>query len=68
MRGRVFASNATLINLTSPVSLAATGALAGPLGPVTIVALSGLGLMGVGALGFLASLRQRDMLTAPVSA
>jgi hypothetical protein len=60
LRGRVFASNATLINLTSPVSLAAAGALAAPLGPVTIVLVSGLGLMGVGALGFLASLRQRE--------
>lgn len=67
MRGRVFASFFTIINLTAPISLAVTGALS-DLGPVALFTASGLGLMGVGALGFLASLSHREDAPATASA
>ena len=67
MRGRVFASYTTLMNLTAPISLSITGATATALGPVTLIAASGIGLMGVGALGFVASFRQRAE-SAPAAA
>ena len=65
MRGRVFASYSTSMNLTAPISLSITGATATALGPVTLIAASGIGLMGVGALGFLASFRRSDPAPAP---
>jgi hypothetical protein len=57
MRGRTFATFGTTMNLTSPISLAATGALAATLGPVVLISASGIGLMAVGALGLAAWLR-----------
>lgn len=59
MRGRTFATFATGMNLTAPISLGATGALAAVAGPVAIITVSGIGLMAVGALGFVAALTQR---------
>jgi hypothetical protein len=65
MRGRTFATFLTAMNLTTPISLAVTGALATLVSPVAIIAGSGLGLMAVGGAGFLAALRQlREERTA----
>ncbi|MGH2491015.1 MAG: hypothetical protein ACRDF9_05850 [Candidatus Limnocylindria bacterium] len=58
MRGRTFATFGTALNLTTPISLAAAGALAAVIGPVAIIAISGGGLMAVGAAGYFAALRQ----------
>lgn len=58
MRGRVFATFGTVMNLTAPVSLAATGALATTIGPVALITASGIGLMAVGAAGFVAAIGQ----------
>jgi predicted MFS family arabinose efflux permease len=57
MRGRTFATFTTGINLTTPLSLAATGALASITGPVAILTIAGAGLMTVGALSLGGSLR-----------
>jgi transmembrane secretion effector len=65
MRGRAFATFYTAINLTAPVSLAVTGLAATIAGPVALITLSGVGLMGVGVLALAASLRERRVLTAP---
>lgn len=51
MRGRVFATFGTATQITGPVSLAITGVLASVLGPVALIAASGVGLMAVGAAG-----------------
>ena len=51
MRGRTFATFSTTMNLTTPISLGLTGAFAAA-GPVPIIAISGLGLMAVGAVSF----------------
>lgn len=58
MRGRTFATFGTALNLTAPISLAAAGALATVIGPVAIITISGVGLMAVGAAGYVAALRQ----------
>jgi len=68
MRGRTFATFTTSINITTPVSLAATGALAAVAGPVLLMAISGLGLMGVGAVAFAASLRGSGSANSPAAA
>lgn len=57
MRGRTFATFGTAINVTTPVSLAATGTLAAIVGPVMLITASGIGLMAVGALGLVVWLR-----------
>lgn len=54
MRGRTFATFGTTMNLTTPVSLAVTGALASLVGPVFLITAAGVGLMGVGAVGLAA--------------
>lgn len=58
MRGRVFATFGTVMNLTAPISLSITGALATTVGPVALIAASGIGLMAVGAAGFVAAIGQ----------
>jgi MFS family permease len=58
MRGRTFATFFTTLNLTTPISLAVTGALATLVSPVAIIAGSGLGMMAVGGAGFAAAMRQ----------
>jgi sugar phosphate permease len=58
LRGRTFATFNTAINLTTPVSLAVTSALALTVGPVGLFAASGAGLMAVGAIGLFAALGQ----------
>jgi MFS family permease len=58
MRGRTFAAFTTTMNLTAPISLAATGLLAARLGPVSLIAAAGLGLMLIGSVGFVAAQRQ----------
>ncbi|HEX9435576.1 MAG TPA: MFS transporter [Candidatus Limnocylindria bacterium] len=68
MRGRTFATFSTAMNLTTPVSLAVTGALATVAGPVLLIAISGVGLMGVGATSFAASLREGRALRSAASA
>ena len=67
MRGRTFATFSTGINLTTPVSLAVTGAVASVAGPVAILTVAGAGLMTVGALSFLGSLRVRQEVGASAS-
>jgi len=62
MRGRTFATFSTVMNLTTPVSLAATGAAAAIAGPVVLITASGLGLMAVGAIAFAATFRDRRAL------
>jgi MFS family permease len=64
MRGRTFATFSTTLNLTTPLSLAITGAAAAIAGPVLIITASGLGLMAVGAVAFAASFRERTSLAA----
>lgn len=65
MRGRTFATFSTGIQLTTPISLAATGALATIAGPVLLLTIAGVGLMGVGAVSFLATIRGgRELATA----
>jgi MFS family permease len=65
MRGRTFATFGTTMNLTTPVSLAVTGALAATLGPVFLITAAGVGLMAVGAAGFAAWTRlERTMRLA----
>jgi DHA3 family macrolide efflux protein-like MFS transporter len=54
MRGRTFATFGTVMNLTTPVSLAVTGALAAAAGPVLLITGAGVGLMAVGAAGLAA--------------
>jgi DHA3 family macrolide efflux protein-like MFS transporter len=62
MRGRTFATFSTGIQITTPVSLAITGALASVAGPVVLLTMAGTGLMAVGALSFVGSLRiQREV-------
>ena len=68
MRGRTFATFSTGINLTTPVSLAATGALASVIGPVAILTIAGAGLMIVGALSFGGSLRVGRAISSSASA
>jgi len=68
MRGRTFATFSTGINLTTPVSLAATGALASVIGPVAILTIAGAGLMMVGALSFGGSLRVGRAISSSASA
>jgi MFS family permease len=58
MRGRVFATFGTVMNLTAPISLAVTGTLAATAGPVALITASGVGLMAVGAVGFIAAIGQ----------
>jgi MFS family permease len=64
MRGRTFATFSTAMNLTTPVSLAVTGALASVAGPVVLITASGIGLMGVGALSLAASFRNIPRIRA----
>jgi len=62
MRGRTFATFSSGIQITTPVSLAITGALASVAGPVVLLTMAGTGLMAVGALSFVGSLRiQREV-------
>jgi hypothetical protein len=58
MRGRTFATFATGMQLTAPISLGVTGLVATVAGPVLIITASGVGLMAIGAAGFAAALRQ----------
>jgi sugar phosphate permease len=67
MRGRVFATFGTVMNLTAPISLAATGALAATAGPVALITASGVGLMAVGAVGFIAAIGQLRREAAAVT-
>lgn len=59
MRGRTFATFATGMNVTAPISLGVTGALASVAGPVILITISGLGLMAVGTIAFVAAITQR---------
>lgn len=68
MRGRTFATYSTGTQLTTPLSLAATGALASVAGPVALLTAAGVGLMAVGALSFVGSLRIGRAVAAPASA
>jgi MFS family permease len=60
MRGRAFATFSTGGQLTTPVSLAVTGALAGVASPTLLLVGAGAGLMLVGALSFIESMRIRQ--------
>lgn len=67
MRGRTFATFSTGMNLTAPISLAATGALAVSAGPVLLITMSGIGLMAVGAAAFIAAMAQERRSAAATS-
>lgn len=64
LRGRTFATFFTTMNLTTPISLAVTGTAVTLLSPVAIIAGSGLGMMAVGAAGFVAAMRQHRLESA----
>lgn len=68
MRGRTFATFGTAMNLTTPLSLAVTGALAVAAGPVLLITISGIGLMGIGAMSFAAALRMGRRVPTKASA
>jgi len=68
MRGRTFATFSTGIQLTTPLSLAATGAVASVAGPVAILTIAGVGLMAVGAISFVGSLRVGPAIRSAASA
>jgi len=57
LRGRTFATFSTTGQITTPVSLALTGVLASVAGPVLLLTISGAGLVTVGAISYLGSLR-----------
>ena len=64
MRGRAFATFYTVLNLTTPLSLAVTGLIAAAAGPALIITASGIGLMSVGAIAFGVSRRARSVAPA----
>jgi len=63
-----FATFSTGIQLTTPLSLAATGAVASVAGPVAILTIAGVGLMAVGAISFVGSLRVGPAIRSAASA
>jgi MFS family permease len=65
MRGRAFATFSTGLNLTTPLSVAVTGALAATVGPIALIAASGVGLMTVGLVSGMIVLGDRRLRAAP---